>query len=86
MKRKVRRTALGLAALSATLMISAGCSIGVQSYDEFRSAVESGATCAQLWDIEKNFEATADEKRVMADLKEIGCDTARSVRKDINPG
>jgi hypothetical protein len=86
MKRKVRRTALGLAALSATLMISAGCSIGVQSYDEFRSAVESGATCAQLWDIEKNFEATADEKRVMADLKEIGCETARSVREDINPG
>jgi hypothetical protein len=85
MKRKVRRTALGLAALSATLMISAGCSIGVQSYDEFRSAVESGATCAQLWDIEKNFEATADEKRVMADLKEIGCETARSVREDINP-
>jgi hypothetical protein len=85
MKRKVRRTALGLAALSATLMISAGCSIGVQSYDEFRSAVESGATCAQLWDIEKNFEATPDEKRVMADLKEIGCETARSVREDINP-
>jgi hypothetical protein len=44
--------------------------------------VDSGATCSQLWDIQKNFEGTADEKRVVSDLKEIGCDTAGSVRDD----
>ena len=82
-KRRMRRSALGLAALSTTLLVTAGCSTGVQSYDEFRSAVDSGATCSQLWDIEKNFEATGDEERVVSDLKEIGCDTARSVRDDL---
>ena len=80
---KMRRITLGLAALSTTLLITAGCSTGVQSYDEFRSAVDSGATCSQLWDIEKNFEATEDEERVASDLKEIGCDTFRSVRDDL---
>jgi hypothetical protein len=80
----VRRIALIVAALSTALMIAAGCSIGVHGYDEFRSAVDSGATCSQLWDIEKNFEATADEERVVSDLEEIGCETARSVRGDID--
>ncbi len=46
--------------------------------------MESGATCSQLWDIQKNFEGTADEKRVVSDLKEIGCDMAGSVRNDAN--
>jgi hypothetical protein len=80
----VRRIALIVAALSTTLVVAVGCSTGVQSYDEFRSAVDSGATCSQLWDIAKNFEATADEERVVSDLQEIGCDTARSARDDID--
>ena len=83
-ERDLRRIVLGLAALSTTLLVTAGCSIGVQSYDEFRSAVDSGATCSQLWDIEKNFETTEDEERVVSDLKEIGCDTARSIRDDLS--
>jgi hypothetical protein len=81
-RREAPPIPLTVATLSLALALTAGCSVGVQSYDEFRSAVDSGATCSQLWDIQKNFEGTADEKRVVSDLKEIGCDTAGSVRDD----
>jgi hypothetical protein len=81
---KRRRIGDHVAALITVLVIFGGCSVGVQTYEEFRSAVDSGATCAQLWDIEKNFEDTADEKRVVSDLKEIGCRTGQSTRTDQN--
>jgi hypothetical protein len=85
--RKRGRIALILAALLAAAVVIAGCSvIGVHNYEEFRSAVDSGATCSQLWDIEQNFEGTADEERVVSDLKEMGCDTARSARNDRQNG
>jgi hypothetical protein len=81
------RIAVVLAALLSAAVVIAGCSmIGVHTYEEFRSAVDSGATCSQLWDIEQNFEGTADEERVVSDLKEMGCDTARSARNDRQNG
>jgi hypothetical protein len=61
----------------------AGCvSTGVDSYEEFRSAVDSGATCEQLIDMQDNFEGTPDEARVAEDLEEIGCDAPDSTRSD----
>jgi hypothetical protein len=71
---------LGVIALVTVVVLFAVRSIGVHNYKEFRSAVDSGATCSQLWDIEKNFEGTADEARIVSDLKEVGCYTAGSVR------
>jgi hypothetical protein len=73
--------ALGLAALVMVILLMAGVSVGVKTYEEFRSAVDSGATCAQLWDIEENFVGTADEERVLSDLTELGCDAPWSLRK-----
>jgi hypothetical protein len=62
------RIAVVLAALLTAAVVIAGCSmIGVHTYEEFRSAVDSGATCSQLWDIEQNFEGTADEERVVSE-------------------
>jgi hypothetical protein len=61
-----------------------GCvSTGVDSYEEFRSAVDSGATCEQLIDIQDNFEGTTDEDRVAKDLEEIGCDAPDSTRREL---
>jgi hypothetical protein len=60
-----------------------GCvSTGVDSYDEFRSAVDSGATCEQLIDIQDNFDGTPDEAQIADNLEEIGCDTPDSTRTD----
>jgi hypothetical protein len=71
---------LGVIAVVTVVALFAVRSIGVHNYREFRGAVDSGATCSQLWDIEKNFEGTADEERIVSDLKELGCYTASSVR------
>ncbi len=77
---QLRAAAVFLAALTLFL---AACSIGVQGYRDFRSAVDSGATCAQLIDInEDNFVGTADEDRVERDLRELGCVTRSSTRTD----
>jgi hypothetical protein len=78
---KWRWIAPGIAALVTAILLIAGCSVGVRTYEEFRSAVDSGATCSQLWDIEQNFAGTADEERIVSDLRELGCHAAWSVRK-----
>jgi len=46
------RAALG-AVLTAVVL--AGCGVGVTSLEDFRSAVRSGANCAELWDQRSNF-------------------------------
>lgn len=71
---------LGAIALVTVVVLFAVRSIGVKNYREFRSAVDSGATCSELWDIERNFEGTADAARMASDLKRVGCYTAGSVR------
>jgi hypothetical protein len=76
------RVRIWLAGSVAAVALLSSCSIGVKSYEEFRSAVKSGASCSQLWDIKRNFDGTADERRIEIDLREIGCRTARSSRND----
>lgn len=76
------RVRIWLAGSVAVIALLSSCSIGVKSYEEFRSAVDSGASCSQLWDIKTNFDGTADERRIELDLREIGCPTARSTRND----
>lgn len=78
------RTPLFLISAAVALAITiGGCvSFGVDSYEEFRSAVDSGASCEQLIDMQDNFAGTPDEARVAEDLKDIGCDTPGSTRSD----
>lgn len=69
--------------LGVLMLFSAACSPGVQSYEDFRSAVDRGATCEQLIDINEDTSLGADdEERVERDLREIGCDTRSSTRSD----
>ncbi len=76
----LRAAALILAVLTLVLV---ACAPGVQSYEDFRSAVDRGATCEQLIDInEDTLLGAADEKRVARDLREIGCFTRSSTRTD----
>jgi hypothetical protein len=73
-----------VAAVVVLALAVGGCvSTGVDSYEEFRSAVDSGATCEQLIDIQDNFDGTPDEARVADDLEEIGCDAPNSTRNDL---
>jgi hypothetical protein len=77
------RRKLGIGAVAALSLAIGGCvSTGVDSYEEFRGAVDSGATCEQLIDIQTNFDGKLDEARIAEDLEEIGCDTPDSTRTD----
>jgi hypothetical protein len=84
MRVRLARTRLFLiSAVMALAIAVGGCvSFGVDSYEEFRSAVDSGATCEQLIDMQDNFAGTPDEARVADDLKDIGCDAPGSSRSD----
>jgi hypothetical protein len=80
-KAGIVRFPLVIAACVAALILI-GCSIGVKSYEEFRSAVRAGATCAQLLEIKENFDGKAVEQRIERDLRKIGCASRRSARTD----
>ena len=79
-KRRSRRIA---AAAVGVALLFAGCvESGVDTYDEFRSAVDSGATCEQLIDIQRSLEEPDLQARTEEDLKELGCDSPESTRRD----
>ena len=69
--------------VAAALLGTACVSFGVDSYEEFRSAVEAGAPCDELFDIKAGFEERSDLERIEADLDEIGCETPSSDRTDV---
>jgi hypothetical protein len=72
-----------LAGVMITALLLIGCvSFGVDSYEEFRGAVKSGASCRELFDIKSNFNGSID-RRIERDLDEIGCDSPRSTRTDL---
>ena len=84
--RKKRSRRIAVATVAVALAVAAlftGCvSFGVDTYDEFRSAVDSGATCEQLIDIQRSLEEPELQARTDEDLKEVGCDSAESIRAD----
>ena len=71
-------------ALGAVTALAAGCvGTGIDSYQDFRSAVDSGATCAQLIDMRPNFDdRPAVQDKVDADLQELGCTEPDAKRAD----
>jgi hypothetical protein len=71
-------------AVGAVTLLGVACvSSGVDTYDEFRGAVDAGAPCDELFDIKAGFDAGRDLDRIERDLEEIGCDTADSSRNDL---
>ena len=77
---KARFTAAALAMAVSFV----GCvSSGIESYEDFRGAVESDATCRQLIDIRDDFTGSrADEDRIADDVAALGCETKESSRND----
>jgi len=81
--KRTTRTASAVVALSSAAVLLAACvGTGVDSYDEFESAIEGGASCSQLFDMRKNFDADKDLERIDADLDRLGCDEPSSERND----
>ena len=77
-----RRLALGGAALTIVLATTA-CPASVhQTYRGFQSAVDRGASCADLFDMRGRFSDPDDLAKADADLAGIGCATPESLRTD----
>lgn len=73
---------LGLAGAAVAVFGVACVSSGVDSYEEFASAVEQGAPCGELFDIREGFDDRGDLERIDADLESIGCESRDSERDD----
>ena len=72
-----------VAALGAGALLLGACvGTGVDTYDEFRSAIEGGADCSQLFEMRENFDSADDLERIDADLDELGCEGPDSTRND----
>ena len=84
--RKQRSRRIVIVTVAVALVVAAlftGCvESGVDNYDEFRSAVDSGASCEQLIDIHRNLEGSDLRARATEDLEELGCDSPSSTRND----
>lgn len=52
------------------------------TYKSFQSAVDRGASCAELFDQRARFSRADDLARIDADLARIGCVSRDSVRTD----
>ena len=77
-----RRMAVGGLAVAAVLATTA-CPGNVRhSYGGFRSAVDKGASCAELFDQRSRFKGQTALARIDADLERIGCASRDSVRTD----
>jgi hypothetical protein len=73
------RVALCGAVIAGLMLV--GCS-GGDTYDEFSSALESGASCSELFDQRGNFDRKKDLDRIDADLERIGCENRNSERSE----
>lgn len=82
--RNARRIRLAIAASSVAVLGGACVGVGVDDYEEFEAAVESGASCDQLIDIAQGFdEGETDRDRIDRDLRAIGCVDRSSERTDL---
>ena len=83
MKLHLTRPRLALAgvALAAGLLTTACPGNEHHTYRTFQSAVDRGASCAELFDQRSRFERAEDLTRIDADLARIGCTSRDAVRK-----
>ena len=69
--------------VAAVALATAACPGNVtHSYKGFTSALEKGASCAELFDQRERFSGAGDLAKIDADLARIGCATRESVRTD----
>ena len=79
-----RRASAGVAALAAAVVITtAGCAGNlVHSYKSFRSALDRGASCSELFDQRDLFEDPETLLKIDRDLDRIGCTSPDATRND----
>jgi hypothetical protein len=79
---KRHRIALG-GLVVAVALTTAACPGNIRhSYSGFTSALERGASCAELFDQRGRFTGAEDVAKIDADLARIGCVTRESTRTD----
>ena len=79
---KDRRVALSGLVLAVALA-TAACPGNIRhSYSGFTSALDKGASCAELFDQRGRFTGAQDLAKIDADLARIGCVTRESARTD----
>ena len=79
---KRHRMALG-GLVAAVALATAACPGNLtHSYRGFSSALDRGASCAELFDQRERFTGAEDLAKIDADLARIGCMTRDSVRAD----
>ena len=79
----IKRSTVG--ALSVLLIGTAAVSCvssGVDTVEDFMSAVDSGADCEELFDQRENFDESVDLERIDSELDRIGCESPESERTD----
>jgi hypothetical protein len=79
-----RRAFAGVAALTAAVVfITAGCAGNlVHSYESFRSALDRGASCSELFDQRELFDDPETLLKIDRDLDRIGCSSPDATRND----
>ena len=79
---KRHRMALGGLVVTVALATAACPGNITHSYKGFTSALEKGASCAELFDQRSRFTGAEDLAKIDADLARIGCVTRESARTD----
>ena len=82
MKKNSARMGLAGVVVAVALATTACPGNVHHTYKGFRSAVDKGASCAELFDQRARFTGSEDLARIDADLARIGCVTRDSARTD----
>lgn len=84
MAQPMKRHRMALCGLVVTVALAtAACPGNIRhSYQGFSSALDRGASCAELFDQRSRFTGAEDLAAIDADLARIGCVTRESTRTD----
>ena len=84
MKKLITRSRVALAGVAVAVALATTACPGNlhHTYKGFASAVDKGASCAELFDQRARFDDSEDLARIDADLDRIGCVSRDSVRTD----
>lgn len=82
-KTTKRRALLFTAVVVSVTVAASGCTGShFTTYKSFKSALDRGASCAELFDQREHFDDDATLAKVDRDLAEIGCTSRDAVRDD----
>lgn len=81
---RMKRYRIALSGVAVTIALATAACPGniTHSYKGFSSALEKGASCAELFDQRARFNGDQDLMKIDADLARIGCATRDSARTD----